>query len=97
VRHTEQSENLAPTVIDLFSGAGGMAEGFRQAGFKTLMATDYDEMAAKTFQFNHPGVPFVLGDLRELGVDQILSISNTKKGAPTVVFGGAPIQSFFFG
>jgi DNA (cytosine-5)-methyltransferase 1 len=94
VRHTEQSENLAPTVIDLFSGAGGMAEGFRQAGFKTLMATDYDEMAAKTFQFNHPGVPFVLGDLRELGVDQILSISNTKKGAPTVVCGGPPCQGF---
>ena len=88
------AEQSAPTVIDLFSGAGGMAEGFRQAGFKTLMATDYDEMAAKTFQFNHPGVPFVVGDLRELSVDQILEIAKTKKGAPTVVCGGPPCQGF---
>jgi DNA (cytosine-5)-methyltransferase 1 len=54
-----------PTVIDLFSGAGGMAEGFRQAGFKGLMATDYDEMAAKTFRFNHPEIPFVVGDIKK--------------------------------
>jgi DNA (cytosine-5)-methyltransferase 1 len=90
----KQSEQSAPTVIDLFSGAGGMAEGFRKAGFKTLMATDYDEMAAKTFQFNHPGVPFVVGDLRELSVDRILDIAKTKKGAPTVVCGGPPCQGF---
>lgn len=88
------SANSAPTVIDLFSGAGGMAEGFRKAGFKTLMATDYDEMAAKTFQFNHPGVPFVVGDLRELSVERILEIANTHKGQPTVVCGGPPCQGF---
>lgn len=84
----------APTVIDLFSGAGGMAEGFRKAGFRTLMATDYDEMAAKTFQFNHPGVPFIVEDLCQLSVDRILEISNTKKGEPTVVCGGPPCQGF---
>ena len=72
MKKNKQLEKSAPTVIDLFSGAGGMAEGFRKAGFKTLMASDYDEMAAKTFQFNHPGVPFVVGDLRELSVDRIL-------------------------
>lgn len=82
------------TVIDLFSGAGGMAEGFRQAGFKTLMATDYDEMAAKTFQFNHAGIPFVIGDLRQLSVDRILEISKVLKGEPTVVCGGPPCQGF---
>ena len=90
----KQSEQSTPTVIDLFSGAGGMAEGFRKAGFKTLLATDYDEMAAKTFQFNHPGVPFVVGDLRELSVDRILAIAKTTKGAPTVVCGGPPCQGF---
>lgn len=89
-----QFEQSAPTVIDLFSGAGGMAEGFRKAGFKTLMATDYDEMAAKTFQFNHPGVPFIVRDLRELSVDRILDIAKTRKGAPTVVCGGPPCQGF---
>ena len=58
MNHPLKSLNSSqPSVIDLFSGAGGMAEGFRQAGFKTLMATDYDEMAAKTFMFNHPKTP----------------------------------------
>jgi len=82
------------TSIDLFSGAGGMAEGFRQAGFKTLMATDYDEMAAKTFQFNHPNTPFFVGDLRRLHVEQILELANTKIGQPTVICGGPPCQGF---
>jgi DNA (cytosine-5)-methyltransferase 1 len=51
-------------------------------------------MAAKTFQFNHPGVPFVVGDLRQLSVDRILEISKTKEGEPTVVCGGPPCQGF---
>ncbi len=82
------------TVIDLFSGAGGMAEGFRQAGFKTLMATDYDEMAAKTFTFNHPGTPFVIKDIRALSVAEILDMSGSAVGTPTVVCGGPPCQGF---
>lgn len=89
-----QNPTASPTVIDLFSGAGGMAEGFRQSGYRTLLATDYDEMAAKTFQFNHPGVPFVLGDLRELSIARILDMADTQVGEPTVVCGGPPCQGF---
>lgn len=89
-----QNSAASPTVIDLFSGAGGMAEGFRQSGYQTLMATDYDAMAAKTFQFNHPSVPFALGDLRELSVAQILDQANIQVGQATVVCGGPPCQGF---
>lgn len=71
-----------------------MAEGFRQAGFKTLMATDYDEMAAKTFTFNHPGTPFVIKDIRALTVAEILETSGAAAGVPTVVCGGPPCQGF---
>ena len=71
-----------------------MAEGFRQAGFKTLMATDYDEMAAKTFTFNHPGTPFVIKDIRALSVAEILDMSGSAAGTPTVVCGGPPCQGF---
>jgi DNA (cytosine-5)-methyltransferase 1 len=71
-----------------------MAEGFRQAGFKTLLATDYDEMAAKTFTFNHPEVPFVLGDIRNLDVRQVLEMADRERGEVTVVCGGPPCQGF---
>ena len=82
------------TVIDLFSGAGGMAEGFKQAGFTTLMATDFDEMAAKTFQFNHPEVPFFTGDIKALSVGEIREIARLGSRSPTVVCGGPPCQGF---
>lgn len=83
-----------PTVIDLFSGAGGMAEGFRQAGFKTLMATDNDQMAAKTFNFNHPSTPFLIKDISELSIDEVIYISGAKPYSPTVICGGPPCQGF---
>lgn len=47
----------APTVVDLFAGAGGLSEGFGRAGFRTLLALDVDPQAVKTYRLNHPGVP----------------------------------------
>ena len=35
--------------IDLFSGAGGITEGFRQAGYECLYANDSMPEAIKTF------------------------------------------------
>jgi len=40
--------------IDLFCGAGGITEGFRQAGYKCLYANDIDSFAVETFPLNHP-------------------------------------------
>lgn len=82
------------TTIDLFSGAGGMAEGFRKAGYRTLVATDYDEMAAKTFRHNHPSVPFVQRDIHQLSSEELLNIAGKKRGEVGVVCGGPPCQGF---
>jgi DNA (cytosine-5)-methyltransferase 1 len=83
-----------PTVVDLFSGAGGMAEGFAQAGFRSTVASDYDAMAAKTFQTNHPTVPFVLKGIEEVSVAEVLEVSGLRKGDATVLCGGPPCQGF---
>ena len=41
---------MSLTVGDLFAGAGGFAEGFRQAGCRIEWAVDNWEAAAKTFE-----------------------------------------------
>lgn len=80
--------------IDLFSGAGGMSEGFRRAGFTTVVATDFDEMAGRTFRFNHPGVPFLQGDIREIEASTLLQAAGALPGTIDVVCGGPPCQMF---
>ena len=40
--------------IDLFAGAGGITEGFRQEGFNCLFSNDFNSNAVETFRLNHP-------------------------------------------
>jgi len=46
--------SYAGTVVDLFCGAGGLSEGFRQSGFQVLAGCDFDDTAGKTFALTHP-------------------------------------------
>lgn len=79
------------TVVDLFAGAGGLAEGFRQEGFKTIGGNDSDPDACATFALNFPGAQVVHGDIRVPAVRQrLLEIA---KGVDVVV-GGPPCQAF---
>ena len=41
-----------PKVISLFSGAGGMDLGFKQAGFDIIFANDFDKDACETYRRN---------------------------------------------
>jgi DNA (cytosine-5)-methyltransferase 1 len=40
------------SVVDLFCGAGGISEGFRQAGFDILLGIDCDSWSIKTYNRN---------------------------------------------
>ena len=51
----------AHTVIDLFCGAGGLSEGFRQAGFSVVAGNDFFPAAGLTFSTTHPDAKFVGG------------------------------------
>lgn len=82
---------LAPRIIDLFCGAGGIAEGFRQAGFKSLAASDIDPDACATFQQNFPDAVVVHGDIRD--ADIRARVLEGGQGADVVV-GGPPCQAF---
>lgn len=78
-------------VIDLFAGAGGLSEGFRQAGFSVVAGSDYDPDAAATYAENFPAATTVVGDVRKDGIrEQILDAG---RGVDVVV-GGPPCQAF---
>lgn len=49
--------SVALTAIDLFCGAGGLSEGFRQAGFNIAAGNDIDIAAGETFAATHPPRP----------------------------------------
>lgn len=83
-----------PTAIDLFAGAGGMTEGLRKAGFASVLANEYDEMAGVTFKANHPHVPLLIKDVKQLSVAEVLDITGLQVGELSLISGGPPCQGF---
>ncbi|MGX7743145.1 DNA cytosine methyltransferase [Rhodopseudomonas parapalustris] len=83
------------TCLDLFCGAGGLSEGFRQAGFQTVAANDYDAWAGATYEQNHGphGTKFVLGDITAPAVKEAL-LQHVRGMEIDVVAGGPPCQAF---
>ena len=85
---------MVPVAIDLFCGAGGLSEGFHQAGYKIAYACDFDEQAVATFSFNHPNVLVKQQDINKLTSDQIFSEAKLTRGEVDIVMGGPPCQGF---
>ncbi len=86
---------VAHTVIDLFSGAGGLSEGFREAGFSVLAANDFDDSAAATFKLNHPETAFLGGPIQDITADQLRDAAGLSKNDDLdVLVGGPPCQAF---
>ncbi len=82
------------TCVDLFSGAGGMSEGFRQAGFSTLAANDFNEPSAKTYRARHPGAAFLGGPIQSLTAADFLTATGLSRGQLGCLIGGPPCQAF---
>jgi len=77
-------------VVDLFCGAGGLSEGFKQAGFEILLGVDCDHYSVKTFQKNH-------GKAIECRMEKLTAnkIRREIKGRRiTVLVAGPPCQAF---
>jgi DNA (cytosine-5)-methyltransferase 1 len=79
------------TVVDLFAGAGGLSEGFRQAGFSVVAASDNDPDAAATFARNFPNARLIVGDIRAPGTKE--KVLDAARRA-SILVGGPPCQAF---
>lgn len=78
------------TVIDLFSGAGGLSLGFRQTQkFDIKVAFENNPIMQETYKRNHPCVD-VRGDVCEADYEGI----QKQYGTIDVVIGGPPCQGF---
>lgn len=82
------------TLIDLFCGAGGLSQGFQQAGFQILAANDADPWAAYTFKASHPGVAFFSNAIEELSASELLRAVGVRRGELDCLVGGPPCQAF---
>ncbi len=88
-----------PTVVDLFSGAGGLSLGFQAAGARILAAVDFNDSAGRTFARNfallqprNPPLAF-FGEKGNLETLDLETIAPRKQG-PDILVGGPPCQGF---
>lgn len=56
-------------VLDLFCGAGGFSEGFRQAGMEIVMGLDNNRSACNVFEYNFPKSYVAFSDINEYKYD----------------------------
>jgi DNA (cytosine-5)-methyltransferase 1 len=92
--HLKPREPDAPTVISLFVGCGGSSLGYSMAGYRELLAVEWDDHAVETFKFNFLDVTVWHGDIAELSVEECLRITNLKPGELDVLDGSPPCQGF---
>jgi DNA (cytosine-5)-methyltransferase 1 len=82
-----------PTVISLFTGAGGLDYGFEAAGFDTAVAVEMNRESCETIRANRSWA-VIERDILEVPSDEILEAAGLRNGEASVLIGGPPCQPF---
>jgi len=93
-QHLAPRQPDAPTVISLFAGCGGSSLGYSMAGYRELLAVDWDKVAVETFRLNFPGVPIWQGDIHKLSGNEAMHLAGVDPGELDVLDGSPPCQGF---
>jgi DNA (cytosine-5)-methyltransferase 1 len=92
--HLKPKAEDAPTVISLFAGCGGSSLGYSMAGYRELLAVEWDDHAVETLKLNFPDVPVWHGDIAKFSVEECLRITGLQPGELDVLDGSPPCQGF---
>jgi DNA (cytosine-5)-methyltransferase 1 len=79
--------------IDFFCSAGGMTEGFENAGIDVIAGIDIDPDCRETYVKNHPNSRFILQDIKKLKTKYFLEEMNIQKyDDGLIMIGCSPCQ-----
>jgi DNA (cytosine-5)-methyltransferase 1 len=93
--HLQPRKPDAPTVISLFAGCGGSSLGYSMAGYKELLAVEWDDRAVDMLKANFPCVPVYHDDIAKLSVEECMRLAGlTEPGQLDVLDGSPPCQGF---
>jgi DNA (cytosine-5)-methyltransferase 1 len=88
----------AKSAISLFSGAGGMDIGIREAGFRILAEIEFDEHCCATLKANaerqQTSARIYQADIRTIDPQVLMKDLSLKSGKLDLLFGGPPCQAF---
>ena len=73
-------------VVSLFSGIGGLDQGFTNSGYNVIWANDFDRYAAMTYNDNYPEGIMHEGDINQISLEEIPQHD--------ILIGGFPCQPF---
>jgi len=92
--HLKPKDTDAPTVISTFAGCGGSSLGYSMAGFRELLAVEWDARAVETFKLNFPEVLMYHGDIHHLSVKECKELTGIQEGDLEVLDGSPPCVGF---
>lgn len=72
-------------ILSLFSGCGGLDQGFANEGYEVVWANDFDKYAVETYKANF-GDHIVLGDINQIAIESLPDFD--------MLIGGFPCQPF---
>ena len=94
-RYNRDSSKIKYSVVELFAGAGGLALGLEEAGFKSKAVVEIDKWASATLRKNRPSWNVIEGDITKISQEGITKYLKDDIEID-LLSGGYPCQSFSY-